>query len=181
MVYEKSALGFKEFINQNRTLSVRERQVLLLINGNRNIDELEKFFKKEQLSITLNKLESDGYIHQYNSASSLNKTKTSNYSTISTLSYINSINHEAPLDIVKITKIKSILLESADDYLGLMGHNIKVCVNACHTEYDLRSCISMWHMAMRESKLGRESTSFLLEQIHQTLENKILEEDRNTH
>jgi phosphopantetheine adenylyltransferase len=56
MVYEKSALGFNEFINQNRTLSVRERQVLLLVNGVRNVDDLEKFFKKEHLTTTLNKL-----------------------------------------------------------------------------------------------------------------------------
>jgi hypothetical protein len=181
MVYEKSALGFNEFINQNRTLSVRERQVLLLVNGVRNVDELEKFFKKEQLTITLNKLMSDGYIHQFNSKNSFSKSKTHDHSTLSTLSFINSINQELPIDSAKIAAIKTILLESTDDYLGLMGYNIKVCVNSCHNEYDLRSCISMWHMAMRESKLGRESTNFLLEQIHQTLENKMLDSDKNTH
>lgn len=181
MVYEKSALGFNEFINQNRTLSVRERQVLLLVNGVRNVDELEKFFKKEQLTITLSKLMSDGYIHQFNNTSSLTKNKASSHSTLTTLSFINSINDELPIDSAKIAAIKIILLESTDDYLGLMGHNIKVCVNSCHNEYDLRSCISMWHMAMRESKLGRESTNFLLEQIHQILENKMLDSDRSTH
>lgn len=181
MVYEKSALGFNEFINRNRTLGVRERQVLLLVNGVRNIDELEKFLKKEQLTITLNKLMSDGYIHQFNSITSLSKNKTLSHSTLSTLSFITSISDELPIDSAKIAAIKTILIESTEDYLGLMGHNIKVCVNSCNNEYDLRSCISMWHMAMRESKLGRESTSFLLEQIHQTLENKILGSDRHTH
>jgi len=181
MVYEKSALGINEFINQNRTLSVRERQVLLLVNGVRNVDELEKFFKKEQLTTTLTKLMSDGYIRQFNNMSSLSKNKTSSHSTLTTLSLISSVNNELPIDSAKIAAIKTILLESADDYLGLMGHNIKVCVNSCSNEYDLRSCISMWHMAMRESKLGRESTSFLLEQIHQTLENKMLSSDRLTH
>lgn len=181
MIYEKSALGFNEFINQNRTLSVRERQVLLLVNGVRNVDELEKFFKKEQLTITLSKLVSDGYIQQFNSINSLSKSKTHGDSTLTTLSLINSINEELPIDSAKIAAIKTILLESTDDYLGLMGHNIKVCVNSCNNEYDLRSCISMWHMAMRESKLGRESTSFLLEQIHQTLENKMLDSDNHAH
>jgi hypothetical protein len=181
MVYEKSALGFNEFINQNRTLSVRERQVLLLVNGVRNVDDLEKFFKKEHLTTTLNKLGSDGYIHQFNSISSSSKNKISGHSTLTTLSFINSISDELPINSEKITAIKTILLESADDYLGLMGHNIKVCVNSCNNEYDLRSCISMWHMAMRESKLGRESTRFLLEQIYQTLENKMLDSDNKTH
>ena len=39
IVYEKSALGCNEFINEKRTLNVRERQVLVLVNGIRNIDE----------------------------------------------------------------------------------------------------------------------------------------------
>lgn len=46
MVYEKSELGHNEFTGNKRTLSVRERQVLLLVNGVRNLDALEKFFKK---------------------------------------------------------------------------------------------------------------------------------------
>jgi len=154
---------------------------LLLVNGVRNVDELEKFFRKELLTITLDKLMSDGYIHQFNSISSLSKNGTPSHSTLSTLSFITSINDEIPIDSAKIAAIKTILLESTDDYLGLMGHNIKVCVNSCNNEYDLRSCISMWHMAMRESKLGRESTSFLLEQIHQTLENKMLDSGKSTH
>jgi hypothetical protein len=88
---------------------------------------------------------------------------------------INSINGKQPITTANIAAVKTILIESTDDYLGLMRHNIRLCVNACSTEYVLRNCISMWHMAMRESKLGRESTSFLLEQIHQTLENKMLD------
>ena len=70
MVYEKSALGYNEFTNNRRTLNVRERQVLLLVNGIRNLEELEKFFKKELLTETIYKLELEGFIYPANSQSS---------------------------------------------------------------------------------------------------------------
>lgn len=181
MVYEKSSLGFNEFISQNRTLSVRERQVLLLVNGVRNIDDLEKFFKKEHLTITIDKLVSNGYIQPFRKAGHLSGNKSIFISEPSSLPFNSKITPKSPVNPAKIAAIKSILIESAEDYLGIMGNNIKICVKSCSNEYDLRSCISVWHMAMRESKLGRESISFLMEQIHKTLENRLLDVDSNTH
>jgi hypothetical protein len=69
--------------------------------------------------------------------------------------------------------VKAILMEAADDYLGIMGRSIKTKIETCDSENNLRQTISSWHMAMRESKLGRESASFLMEQIHKILEGKI--------
>lgn len=175
MVYEKSALGYNEFINEKRTLHFRERQVLLLVNGVRKIDELEKFFKKELLIETIQKLESGGYI-QLPRGTSPEKSPSN-----TTLSFLETVNAGPPINPAKIAAIKTILIEATDDYLGLMGRSIKARIEACNNEVDLRNCISSWHMAMRESKLGRESTSFLMEQIHQTLENKMLDADPNTH
>ncbi len=43
MVYEKSILGFNEFTAEKRTLGVRDRQVLLLVNGVRKLEDLENF------------------------------------------------------------------------------------------------------------------------------------------
>ena len=44
-VYEKSTLGCNEFINEKRSLHFKERQVLLLLNGVRKVEDLERFFK----------------------------------------------------------------------------------------------------------------------------------------
>jgi hypothetical protein len=175
MVYEKSTLGCNEFVNEKRTLHFRERQVLLLVNGIRNIDDLEKFFKKELLSEAIRKLELGGYIQQSRGAQAEKK------SSVTTLSFFNADNTATPINPAKIAIIKTILVEATNDYLGLMGRNLKDRIAACTNELDLRNCISSWHMAMRESKLGRESTSFLMEQIHQTLENKMLDTSTNTH
>lgn len=174
MVYEKSALGFSEFSTEKRSLHFRERQVLLLVNGVRNIDELEKFFKKELLAETIQKLELGGYIQQPRGV------RTEKVASATALSFFNADN-ALPINPAKMAAVKTILVEATDDYLGIMGRSLKDRIAACANEGDLRNCISSWHMAMRESKLGRESASFLMEQIHQTLENKILDADTHTH
>jgi hypothetical protein len=171
MVYEKSTLGFNEFTNNNRTLGVRERQVLLLVNGVRNLDELNKFFKKDLLLDTIKKLETEGYIQLPQGqqrppefASSLQNQ----------LSLQDTPTKTEPICPTKMATVKAILIEAADDYLGIMGRGIKAKIESCDNENNLRQTISSWHMAMRESKLGRESASFLMEQIHKTLEGKIV-------
>ena len=174
MVYEKSALGFNEFISDKRTLGVRERQVLLLVNGVRKLDDLEKFFKKDLLIDTIKKLESEGYIYlpveyQQNQQQPQHTNKFP-----VTLSFLDAPDTAEPICPAKLAAVKAILIEAADDYLGIMGRGIKTKIEACENEDSLRQSISSWHMAMRESKLGRESASFLMEQIHQTLEGKIV-------
>lgn len=155
MVYEKSALGYNEFVNEKRTLHFKERQVLLLMNGIRSLDDLEKLFAKEQLLQIIHKLETQGYIQSIGGSNRLNKATPYAPASIADIQF-------TTIDTAKLSKIKSILIESIDDYLGLMGRSIRTQVEACHDETSLKSCLSIWHMAMRESKLGRESASFLM-------------------
>lgn len=172
MMYEKSVLGFNEFTADKRTLGVRERQVLLLVNGVRKLDDLEKFFKRDHLLDTIKKLETEGYI-QAQQDNSNTPTKAQAEVSLPLLETNNTAQAICPR---KLAAIKTILLEATDDYLGIMGRAIKAKIETCDNEYNLKQSISSWHMAMRESKLGRESASFLMEQIHLTLEGKIIGE-----
>lgn len=175
MVYEKSALGYNEFTNNNRTLNVRERQVLLLVNGVRNLEDLEKFFKKDLLTETLIKLELEGFIYPANTQATPVIEQSKNIFS----RFMDTQTELPPINPAKIAAVKNILLQATDDYLGLMGRSIKDRISKCNHQAELRNCISAWHMAMRESKLGRESADFLMEQIHQTLENKMLDTESN--
>lgn len=180
MVYEKSALGFSEFTTDKRTLGVRERQVLLLVNGVRKLDDLEKFFKKDLLVDTIRKLESAGYIQLPVGKQKQQPPEVANTFHTS-LSFPEPHKKQAAEAIcpAKLASVKSILIEAADDYLGIMGRGIKAKIESCDNEEYLRQSISSWHMAMRESKLGRESASFLMEQIHQILEGNIISTENN--
>lgn len=175
MVYEKSTRGLNEFASNQRTLSVRERQVLLLVNGVRNLDDLNKFFKQEQLLDTIKKLETEGYIQRQQRLQEQQISPVGIHVSPVTISLLEATDQTAPICPVKLATVKNILIEANDDYLGMMGRSIKTKIENCENETSLRQCISSWHMAMRESKLGRESASFLMEQIHQTLEGNIIE------
>lgn len=182
MVYEKSARGYTEFTNNKRTLNVRERQVLLLVNGIRALEDLEKFFKKEHLMETLEKLEAGGFIQRTDQGSPSGMPATTNaasappatdfsIASLTAISFSQTESGNVTMKAATMEAIKTILIEATDDYLGLMGRAIRTRISACDHESELRNCISSWHMAMRESKLGRESTSFLMQQIHHVLEN----------
>jgi len=175
MVYEKSTRGFNEFASNQRTLSVRERQVLLLVNGVRNLDDLNKFFKQDQLLDTIKKLECEGYIQRPRDPQAQQAISAATQTSPITISLLETTDQVTPICPTKLATVKSILIEATDDYLGMMGRGIKTKIESCENETSLRQCISSWHMAMRESKLGRESASFLMEQIHQTLEGNIID------
>lgn len=175
MVYEKSTRGLNEFASNQRTLSVRERQVLLLVNGVRNLEDLNKFFKQDQLLDTIKKLEIEGYIQLPQRQVAQQATPTATNASSITVSLLEVTDQATPICPAKLATVKSILIEAADDYLGMMGRGIRTKIENCDNETSLRQCISSWHMAMRESKLGRESASFLMEQIHQTLEGNIID------
>jgi hypothetical protein len=176
MVYEKSTLGFNEFADNRRTLGVRERQVLLLVNGVRNLDDLNKFFKKDLLLDTIKKLETEGYI-QLPYGQQRQPEIARSFQNPLDFQHISS--ETEPICPTKMAAVKTILMDATDDYLGIMGRNIKAKIESCNCENSLRQIISSWHMAMRESKLGRESASFLMEQIHQTLEGKLVNAELN--
>lgn len=162
MIYQKSALGVHEIFSSDRSLTTRERQVLVLIDGKRSAEELEGFFDRKQLKEILAKLEQLGFTRQIDGPASVSHAPS------------HAINHIAESRIAlsqeQMDSIKQILMNGADDYLGIIGRSLKEKIQATTDFKKLRNFISMWHMAMRESKLGRESAGFLMQQINQIIE-----------
>ncbi len=167
MIYQKSTLGIQEIASSQRSLGVRQRQVLVLINGKRSIEELEGFFEKQQLSDILIALTQGGFVQTLDTPFTTPATQQTSHIFSDTTILLNR---------EQINAIQQILLNGADDYLGIMGRGIKEKIQKTENFEQLRSYISIWHMALRESKLGRESAGFLMEQINQTIGNKTLGE-----
>lgn len=174
MVYEKTVLGCNEFSSTQRSLHFKERQLLLLMNGSRSNKDLEKLFKSEQLHELILKLESKGYIQRVGSNSIIKTISETRSYLVSDLPFIT-------ISPTQLVSIKVILINATDDYLGLMGRTLKEHIANCDDEISLKNCLSTWHMAMRESKLGRESTDFLMEQIHQILAGNMTDTDHHMH
>jgi hypothetical protein len=169
MIYQKSALGLHEIFSSDRSLTTRERQILVLIDGKRSSEELEGFFEKRQVREVLAKLEQLGFIEPVDGQSP--PQHTSSYAT----NYI--AESRTDLTQEQIDAIKQILINGADDYLGIMGRGLKEKIQTASDFKKLRNFISLWHMAMRESKLGRESAGVLMHQINQIIESTTQTED----
>lgn len=172
MIYQKSALGMHEIFSSDRSLPTRERQVLVLIDGKRSTEELEGFFDKKQLRETLAKLEQLGYIQPLDVLTPAPHSPT--YAT----NYI--AESRIALSPEQMDSIRQILINGADDYLGIMGRGLKEKIQTTTEFKKLRNFISLWHMAMRESKLGRESAGILMHQINQTIESTTQTEHTNS-
>lgn len=167
MIYQKSALGIQEIFSSNRSLNTRQRQVLVLIDGKRSTEELEGFFEKRQLREILATLEQLGFTEPLDAPALASARHYATHALSET-----SI-HLSP---EQINTIKQILINGADDYMGIMGRGLKEKIQETSEFKKLRNYISLWHMALRESKLGRESAGVLMAQINQTIESGTLEE-----
>lgn len=176
MIYQKTALGQQEINLNARVLNFRQRQILIMIDGKRSLDELSKFFNNVDVPEILTDLEKQGYIHSAinntNSAASSNNNIGLTIQQPAAPTAITSDSGEIALSENQVLIIKDIINTSCDEYLGMMGRPIKLKVEAAGNYAQLKACISQWHMAMRESKAGREPAGFLMEQVQQTLENK---------
>ena len=163
MIYQKSALGMHEIFSSERSLSTRERQVLVLIDGKRSTEELEGFFDKRHLREILARLEQLGFTEPLDGQAPMPS------SPIYATNYI--AESRVVLSPEQLDTIRRILINGADDYLGIMGRGLKEKIQTTTDFKKQRNFISLWHMAMRESKLGRESAGFLMHQRNQTIEN----------
>lgn len=172
MIYQKSALGMHEIFSSDRSLTTRERQILVLIDGKRSSEELEGFFEKRQVKEVLAKLEQLGFTELLDGQSPVQHASAP------------ATNHIAETGIElrpeQLDAIKQILINGADDYLGIIGRGLKEKVQAATEFRKLRNFISLWHMAMRESKLGRESAGFWMQQINQIIESSTQAEGAST-
>jgi hypothetical protein len=65
----------------------------------------------------------------------------------------------------RLADIKSLMTDSANTYLGLMAAEVVRRVQGARDEAALLSVVGHWHMAMRDSKYGRDAAETCLEHI----------------
>lgn len=65
--YEKTAAGQQEITQRSANLSFRERQLLIVIDGQMNIEALTQLMPLDDLLVRLEKLQSAGFITQLDS------------------------------------------------------------------------------------------------------------------
>lgn len=188
VIYQKTALAHQEITASQRSLNFRQRQVLILVDGKRTSTELAQALSQQNVEGTLTLLYQEGYIekvplrHMQNghttaishtsgfsneaglqtpSSTSLAKTETQQPAAPSVVAA--EVEHDLSIEVLNL--IQTILLDAADQHLGLMGKPLKQKIMLVDTEKTLLVVLSQWHMAMRDSKSGRDVAESLLQKI----------------
>jgi hypothetical protein len=162
-IYEKSLIGQREIQGSQRLLNLRQRQVLILVDGKRNVEELQEALNNPQVIAILDELEQSGFIVRIDGSPAVIRTLPA------LAPAADEGPSEPPLEEDQIQAIKAILLDSTEEYLGIMGKALRQQIESSQDGNSLRACISEWHMALRESKAGRNHAHQRMEEVQALL------------
>lgn len=159
MVYEKTASGIHEIAGTDRLLTPKQRQVLILIDGKRSVHDIASALPRLAVSDIMQELEAQGFIRN---------PKAGNLTVFSKQT-------DTPIFISeeKMAQTKQLLITSTTEHLGLMGRTMNEQISSVTSYEQLRTCISRWHMAIRESKGGRMIADELMLKVQLTLSNQL--------
>lgn len=148
MVYAKTPAGRAEVAQRSNRLTARQRTLLIMLDGVKPLHALPALPPQAELDQMLDAL--------------------------LTLEMIALVAAPAPVraaapapvpDSPKVALIKSMMISSAEEFLGLMAADVVRRVRKASDEAQLQSVLGHWHMAMRESKYGRDAAGIQLERI----------------
>jgi len=170
-VYQKTLKGIAEIAATDKTLNFRLRRALILVDGKRSDVEIGVYLNQINMPEILADLEALGHI--YNTANpsppSLAVTPAPAPAQTQAPTPPPNTDHAVLMTEQQVNAVKSILISSTEQHLGIMGRGLKQKIESAGTDEQLIACTSQWHMAIRESKLGREIAGALMDEVQQLL------------
>lgn len=158
-IYTKSDAARIEFQQGNRSLSLKHRQLLIMVDGKRSAIEIAKIFNSDLVIQMLLDLEKLGYISSDKNPKQFN------------ISEKQSNPDAKKLSDQHLIYIKTFLIEESQLQLGLMSREIEQKIALVENSDDLKSCIARWHMAIRDSRNGRTVADKLMERLAHLMAN----------
>lgn len=158
-VYVKSDRAMKEFEQGNRTLSLKHRQLLIMVNGKRTKSQIAQIFNSEHTIQMLTDLEKLGYLIPTGANQKLEFNKK----------HFNALDDNFSSE--HLVFIKTFLIEEAQLQLGLMSREIEQKIALVQNAEDLKPCIARWHMAIRDLRNGRTVSDKLMERLAHLMAN----------
>jgi hypothetical protein len=147
-VYAKTAAGRQEVGQRGAGLSARQRTALIMLDGQRDARALETVMPADEVAPILAALIALDLI----TAASVSEAPA-------------VVAPAAPA----LAAIKVELIHSAELYLGVMAGDVVARVRQADDASQLLRVLGQWHMAMQDSKHGKEAARALLERTRATL------------
>lgn len=159
LIYKKTNYGQDEVAHPRRSIGLKERQLLIMVDGKRSPEDLAKFISLPNVEETLTQLAKLGYVmpaHQQEANPSNGQTKT--------------ISQPLNLSADQINQVKELLLKSTDEHLGILGRSLRRKIEDASNDEQMKVSISQWHMAIRESKTGRDIAHVLMDEVKASIQ-----------
>lgn len=155
VVYTKTAAGRREVEQRGAALNARQRAALIMIDGQRDATALARVMPAEDVAPVLATLIALGLIAVPDAPRSGMQSP------------------QAP-EPAALAAIKAELIAAAEAYLGVMASGIVARVRQAGDAAQLLRILGHWHMAMQDSKNGRETAASLLEKTKHSLQETAL-------
>ncbi len=168
-VYCKTDKGRQEILERRHTLTFRQRNTLILLDCAKHLGLIADAIPQSDLEKTVPFLLEQGFIilataQQEKEQSTVPRDRhTHPGATIIAMPASVQPTLTQNLDVME--KVKIFMLDSANTHLGLMGAETIGRIQRCRTAEQLMAAAAFWHMALRESKTGKEFAAIFMEQV----------------
>jgi hypothetical protein len=143
-VFTKTAKGRNEVAQRSPGLSSRQRQVLILIDGVKQLHTIGKILPETEFVRIVDFLQQEEMIMLQQTS----ETERVSQGAAKALPMVLTD------DRAKIAALKRLLSVTARNYLGLLSVDIERRIDEAQAAAQLLSVLGQWHMALRQSKHG---------------------------
>jgi hypothetical protein len=173
MVFSKTPRGHEEITHRRFGLTMRQRRVLILIDGVKDFSAVQGMVPKEDLEEIITFLVEENFVATAEAVArgkpGLRRASPSPHAAVSDRPEQPAPveNNEAGLlpSPEKIREIKDFMTTTATTYLGLLSADVIHRIERAKSAAQLMNVVGYWHMALRESKQGNRFAGPYLEQV----------------
>ncbi|TXI89010.1 MAG: hypothetical protein E6Q34_11510 [Burkholderiaceae bacterium] len=167
-VFAKTAKGRDEVIRRVTGLNVRERSVLIMLDGIKRLDRLLHAMPEEELGRIVNHLAKHELIEV--SAVEEQMPDIEAHSSMLAMQSLDddAINAPKPAflcDSQKLREVKNFMTSTAQTYLGLLSADLIHRIERAQDAPQLMAVVGQWYLALRDSKHGHRFASGYMENV----------------
>lgn len=161
----KSEKGAAELAATRPSLDFKSRQLLILADGVRSLGQIQALRPSLDIYGLADALVAAGFLQAPSGAPSVAIAAPA-----SPTPSRRAPEAPLPMDPDRLAQAQTLMIAAARQHLGLLGGEIIAEIARSSSEAQMRNCVAQWHMALRQSRHGKESAQQLLDSVHQLLE-----------
>ena len=171
VVFAKTPKGQEEMASRTGGLSPRVRRILILIDGQRSIDDLRDMVKADDLQHTLGLLEESAYIEMVR-GSPLTTSPNDPDPAVTRLKEIQTSFRSLPFenDPIRLQQARNFMTNTLTTFVGRIGtSSLLDRIEVASDHLKLRALYDEWYLAIVMSRDGRREAEALRSRLLQVI------------